>query len=111
MSDGRTISAFLDSETAFRYCAFMTDNPTSPDRQHRLPAQGAAGRWLNPWSSGAIAIALLVIAPIAAVVWIAFHPAENIWPHLMATTLPRYVANTLILMVSVGTLAACAGTG
>lgn len=33
--------------------------------------------------------------PILSVVWTAFHPSENIWPHLLATTLPR-VSNTLV---------------
>lgn len=54
-------------------------------------------------------MALVVLAPIAAVVWIALHPVENIWPHLLATTLPRYVRTTLVLMVSVGALAATMG--
>ncbi|MGH1332147.1 MAG: ABC transporter permease [Paracoccaceae bacterium] len=64
-----------------------------------------------PWSAGAAVIALLVLLPIAAVVWIAFHPAENIWPHLMATTLPRYLASTAILTVSVAAVTAAVGTG
>ncbi len=66
---------------------------------------------LNPWSIGALAIAALAICPILSVVWIAFHPVENIWPHLIATTLPRYVTNTLILMIAVGALSAAVGTG
>ena len=58
-----------------------------------------------------MAIAVLVLAPIAAVVWIAFHPTENIWPHLLATVLPRYLATTLILMAGVAALTAAVGTG
>jgi len=49
--------------------------------------------------------------PILSVLWIAFHPQENIWPHLMATTLPRYLANTLLLMAATGVLTAMVGTG
>ncbi|CUH52726.1 iron(III) transport system permease protein [Shimia marina] len=64
---------------------------------------------VDPWSVGALCVALIVLAPIAAVVWIAFHPVENIWPHLMSTTLPRYTRNTLVLMLSVGVLAASMG--
>ncbi|MDE0590028.1 iron ABC transporter permease [Halocynthiibacter sp. C4] len=77
-----------------------------------IHADGAKTR-LRPdlWSIGALLIALTVAAPIVAVVWIAFHPTENIWPHLMATTLPRYLTNTLVLMISVGTLSAAVGTG
>ncbi|MFN4172104.1 MAG: ABC transporter permease, partial [Pseudorhodobacter sp.] len=62
------------------------------------------------WSLGAVMIAALVLAPVLAVVWIAFNPVSNIWPHLMATVLPRYVANTLVLMLGVGVLTAVTGT-
>ncbi|WP_457646578.1 ABC transporter permease [Profundibacter sp.] len=65
----------------------------------------------DPWSAGALLIAALVMMPIASVVWIAFHPAENIWPHLLATTLPRYLMNSLVMMLSVGVLAALIGVG
>ncbi|MCT4558619.1 MAG: iron ABC transporter permease [Pelagimonas sp.] len=65
----------------------------------------------NYWSFGAALIAAIVLAPILSVLAIALFPSENIWPHLMATTLPRYVTNTLVLMCGVGALAACVGTG
>ena len=48
---------------------------------------------------------------MVAVLWLAFHPTENIWPHLVATVLPRYLQNTLILMLGVGVLATAVGTG
>ncbi|MDU8913719.1 iron ABC transporter permease [Aestuariicoccus sp. MJ-SS9] len=67
-------------------------------------------RWPSPWSAGAVLIALVVLAPIAAVLWIALFPENNIWPHLIATTLPRYLWNTAILMTGVGALAAVMGT-
>ncbi len=56
-------------------------------------------------------IAALVLLPIAAVFSIALAPAENIWPHLMRTTLPRYMANSAILVAGVGVLAGAIGTG
>lgn len=65
----------------------------------------------SPWSLIALMIALVVVLPIAAVLWIALFPSENIWPHLISTTLPRYLKNTLVLMLSVGALAAAVGTG
>lgn len=65
----------------------------------------------DPWSLGAIAIAALVVFPLLSVVWIAFFPTENIWGHLVETTLPRYLKNSLILMFSVGVLSAAIGTG
>ena len=63
------------------------------------------------WSVAAVVIAVVVVLPIASLVWMAFNPAENIWPHLWSTTLPRYMANTLILALSVAILAAAIGTG
>mgnify|MGYP002623688685 FL=1 len=51
-----------------------------------------------------------MLVPIVSVVWIAFNPSENIWPHLIATTLPRYLANSVILAGSVGAIAAIVGT-
>ena len=65
----------------------------------------------DPWSLGAAAIAVLVVMPIVAVIWFALTPTANIWPHLLATTLPRYLGNTVLLMVGVGILCAAIGTG
>jgi len=66
---------------------------------------------LDGWSLGAVAIAAVVLAPMLAVVWIAFHPTDNIWPHLVATVLPRYFGTTLRMMLGVGLLAAIMGAG
>ena len=66
---------------------------------------------IDGWSVGAVLIAAVVLAPMLAVVWIAFHPTENIWPHLLETVLPRYFRNTLVLMGGVGVLTAAVGTG
>ncbi len=82
----------------------LTDHSARPlkvRRKFRLP---------SPWSLGAVAIALVVVGPILAVVWIALFPADNIWPHLISTTLPRYVRNTAILMCLVGLIAGVVGT-
>lgn len=63
------------------------------------------------WSIGAGLIAILVLMPIASVLWLAVFPSENIWPHLLRTTLPRYLGTTLMLMLSVGFLTAIIGAG
>ncbi|MDZ4096632.1 MAG: iron ABC transporter permease [Paracoccaceae bacterium] len=84
--------------------------PTAQQAQTRIRARSGPW-WPDLWSLGALVIAALVLAPILAVVWIAVHPVENIWPHLLATVLPRYFANTLILMGGVGVLTALVGTG
>jgi len=76
--------------------------PARHRRHLRLP---------GPWSVAAVVIAIAVIAPILAVVWMALNPVDNVWPHLWATTLPRYLANTAILAISVAGLSAAVGTG
>ena len=63
------------------------------------------------WSVMAALVAALVLVPIVAVFWLAAFPTENIWPHLVSTTLPRYLSNTLILMAGTGLLAGIVGTG
>lgn len=63
------------------------------------------------WSLGAALIALIVVAPIVAVFGFAMFPKENIWPHLISTTLPRYMKNTVVLMTGVGFLTMMVGTG
>lgn len=64
------------------------------------PAQGSRG-----WTLLALGVAGIVCLPILAVIWIAFNPNENIWPHLINTVLGSYISNTLILMsgVAIGT--------
>lgn len=65
----------------------------------------------SPWSVGAVVIAGLVLVPILSVLWLATHPQNNIWPHLISTTLPRYVTNTGVLMAGTALLSAAMGTG
>jgi len=74
----------------------------------RQEARAAGGRL---WSAGAALIAALVALPILSVLWLAFNPTENIWPHLLATTLPRYLTNTAVLALGTGALAAAVGAG
>ncbi len=56
---------------------------------------------VNPWRIGTTVIAVVATLPVLAIFWLAFSPAENIWPHLADTVLPRYLFNTAILMVGV----------
>ncbi|WP_420022693.1 ABC transporter permease [Cereibacter azotoformans] len=76
----------------------------APRKSLRLPRP-------DGWSLGALVIATLVLMPIVSIVWIAFHPVENIWPHLLSSVLPRYLTNTLVLMTGVAALTAAVGTG
>ncbi|MGI9395671.1 MAG: ABC transporter permease, partial [Boseongicola sp.] len=64
---------------------------------------------VEPWSLGGLILAILVLLPILSVFWIAATPAENIWPHLLATTFPRYLENTIVIMIFVAVFSACVG--
>ncbi len=63
------------------------------------------------WSLASLLIAAGVLLPIIAILVLAFFPSDNIWSHLLATTLPRYLKTTLALMLCVGFGAACIGAG
>ena len=79
------------------------------DEKTQLP--GFTWPRLDRWMICAGGISALVLLPIVSVFWIAAHPDAPIWGHLMATTLPRYLSNTLIVMSAVGILSAIIGTG
>ncbi|MFN3262971.1 MAG: ABC transporter permease [Pikeienuella sp.] len=74
-------------------------------------ARAARSRLPDLWTLGALLIAAAILTPIFAVGWMAFFPRENIWPHLLATVLPGYVWNSVILMAMTGLGAAMIGTG
>lgn len=66
---------------------------------------------LDGWTIGAMLIAAAILTPLIAVAYLAFFPRENIWPHLLATVLPTYVINSLILMASTAIGASIIGGG
>lgn len=57
------------------------------------------------------AIAAVIAIPILVVLSYVFVPTGDIWQHLASTVLPRYVTNTLWLMVGVGAGTLVIGTG
>lgn len=64
---------------------------------------GGSGRArFDVWTAGTLLIAALALLPVLAIIWLAFFPEENIWPHLLSTSLPGYIKHTLILMSGVG---------
>ena len=81
------------------------------EQTSQISATAKRRHLIDRWSVGALIIAALVLMPILAVVWFAVTPTDNIWPHLLRTTLPRYLSNTLILMGSVGVITAAVGAG
>ncbi|MFN3938265.1 MAG: ABC transporter permease [Gemmobacter sp.] len=81
------------------------------DRNAQAPRLVALRLRPDPWSAAAVLIAAVVLMPVGSVVWLAFTPGDSLWGHMLATTLPRYLANTGWLMLGVGILTAAVGTG
>ena len=54
------------------------------------------------WSAMVWGIAAVVAAPVLVVVGHLFVPSVEVWRHLASTVLPRYVGNSLALMLGVG---------
>jgi len=59
----------------------------------------------------ATVIALCVAAPIAALAWMAAQGGIGHWSHLLQHVLPVALGNTIALLLGVGMLVACLGTG
>ena len=57
--------------------------------------------WVSPWSVGAAFLAIVLLGPIASVFVAAMGDSLGLWEHLSQTVLPRYIANTIVLMVGV----------
>ena len=65
----------------------------------------------DAWSVLPVAVACIIACPVAVVVGYAFVPAGEVWAHLADTVLSRYVANTVVLIVSVAAATFVVGVG
>ncbi|WP_297794812.1 iron ABC transporter permease [uncultured Marinobacter sp.] len=65
-----------------------------------LLAKRTSKRWLI---SAALTTAIVAL-PVVSVLFLALFPDENIWPHLLDTTLPRYLITTFKLMLGVAAI-------
>ena len=63
------------------------------------------------WHLAILAIALVVAAPAMAVAVLAFSSDDNIWGHLVATVLPGYIRDSILLVGGVGLLSLFMGAG
>ncbi|HEY6964207.1 MAG TPA: iron ABC transporter permease, partial [Erythrobacter sp.] len=81
-------------------------------RTASAPASGVASG-AGGWTLAAMALAALVGLPIAAIAWAALTGAGSgaALGALAETVLPTYIANTALLMLCAGTIAAVTGTG
>jgi iron(III) transport system permease protein len=64
----------------------------------------------GPWLFASGAIALLVLAPIAALAGTAAAGSPDLWQHLIAFVLPVAARETVVLLAGVGLVAAVVGT-
>ncbi|PCH95179.1 MAG: iron ABC transporter permease, partial [Rhodobacteraceae bacterium] len=62
------------------------------------------------WALIALFVVILMLLPVATIAYLAFFPKENIWPHLLETTLPRYLSNSLIVMSATAIASIICGT-
>lgn len=63
-----------------------------------------AKRTSRKWLISALLTTAIVALPVLSVTFLALSPEENIWPHLIETTLPRYLITTIQLMAGVGVI-------
>src|SRR5690606_7947774 len=77
----------------------------------RAIASWRARRRSSPVWTAAVALVLaIMLLPIVTIGVLALTPAENIWPHLVSTVLPRALRETVLLMTGVGLLTLAIGT-
>lgn len=88
----------------------MTAIDQTPGRLHlaieRLRSSGNLG-----WSIGALAISLIVTAPLVSILVLAMESSGNTWPHLLSTVLPSATLTTILLMLGVGIVTLTVGAG
>lgn len=71
-------------------------------QEEAAPTGRGRGRLLDPWVLFTLAAAGGVALPVLVVAGFVFVPTGAVWDHLASTVLPRYVANSLLLMMGVG---------
>ncbi len=63
------------------------------------------------WRLGALVIALCVVTPVITLCWLALQGSVDHWTHLLDYVIPTAFINTALLLLGVGTLVTCMGTG
>jgi iron(III) transport system permease protein len=79
-----------------------------PDRSAPFPR---LHRHAAAWVGFAGLVALVIAAPIIAILVNLAQPAPAVWQHLVATVLPEMLRNTVLLMLGTGLGAMAIGTG
>ena len=81
------------------------------ESESALPARTGRRRLLDPWVLFTLAAAGGVALPVVVVASFVFVPSGDVWEHLAGTVLPRYVRNSLLLMLGVGAGTLVIGVG
>lgn len=68
---------------------------------NRSFTQGLHNRLQSGWTIGVLLIALLIATPMLVVLSSIFSDKGAVWQHLVATVLPRYLVNSLLLVLGV----------
>ncbi len=70
----------------------------------RMRGGGRAVARRPPGRQALASSSAIMAVPVAAVIYLALSPADNAWPHLLATVLPESLAQTIWLAVGTGAL-------
>ncbi|MCC6007051.1 MAG: iron ABC transporter permease, partial [Rhodobacteraceae bacterium] len=83
--------------------------PPSASPRKRLGRRGESRLARPVWTIGALVVIAIILLPVATVASRVFMTSEGVWPHLLATVLPLYITNTLLLVGGVTALAIVIG--
>ena len=89
----------------------MTTDASHPGDLRGASARANRARRIDGWSFLTVAIAFLIAVPVVVVAAHVLVPTGEIWAHLAETLLPTYIANSLWLMVGVGSGTLVIGVG
>ncbi|HEY9212764.1 MAG TPA: iron ABC transporter permease [Ancylobacter sp.] len=78
---------------------------TTPEVTPSTASSGRALRW------GALSVVVLVLLPLAALLWTAAQGSGDLWPHLIRNVLPTALTQTALLVLGVGVIVGVIGTG
>ena len=73
-------------------------------------AYGPGNQSGRGWLLASGMIALLVLAPVSALLVLALQGSGDLWPHLLAFVLPQALATSMLLLAGVGVMVMSIGT-
>ncbi|MEO1132954.1 MAG: iron ABC transporter permease [Cyanobacteria bacterium J06639_1] len=78
-----------------------------PSPSLRSPAksklrEAIAQRLPDPWTAAILLLSVIIAIPVVAIASSLLSPTTEVWQRLVETVLPRYVKNSLYLMIGVG---------